>query len=567
MKSKLMFLAMSIVLIIPLFYVLICFNFKLNVFKSTAILNEIANEVLSGSKMKEEVYISAIFAISPFLIAVLNLFTKITKKYGYARWAKLKDIKKIGFKFDDGIPIARFKGRTLYIKDPRSAFIMAAPGAGKSSGVAIPILLNFKHSIIVSDIKGELFNLTSKFREIVLKNKVYCFSPYDKINNTFKFNPFAKKIIENLNFNERLRLVKEFSNVLFVKDKNADSHWIESAKDLFVFFAMYDISKFKESYLYELGRYPKKPKEELLNDEYLENLEAQAEEGIILDEMNEFFKQAADDTDLDPLIRDMARAASRINRKEYQSIVTTYTRTLSVFTDYDVAEATNDMSITYDELRTGNITIYLKMKEKEIATLSPLIRIFIEAVLQNLMEQENSNSKECVLFLMDEFLRFGKLEKIIEQPSLSRGYNIPLYAIGQNEAQVRKFYSQDDLDIISSTCAYNIYFAVNNEKEAERISREIGTYTGKKESESTQSGKLSKSKSSSDEGIRLVSAQDLLNLKKDEMIITVYGHKATPIKAKINYYFKDKKMKNVINKYKLEEDNNAKRARWYKSLF
>jgi type IV secretion system protein VirD4 len=444
---------------------------------------------------------------------------------------------------------------------------MAAPGAGKSSGVAIPILLNFKHSIIVSDIKGELFNLTSKFREIVLKNKVYCFSPYDKINNTFKFNPFAKKIIENLNFNERLRLVKEFSNVLFVKDKNADSHWIESAKDLFVFFAMYDISKFKESYLYELGRYPKKPKEELLNDEYLENLEAQAEEGIILDEMNEFFKQAADDTDLDPLIRDMARAASRINRKEYQSIVTTYTRTLSVFTDYDVAEATNDMSITYDELRTGNITIYLKMKEKEIATLSPLIRIFIEAVLQNLMEQENSNSKECVLFLMDEFLRFGKLEKIIEQPSLSRGYNIPLYAIGQNEAQVRKFYSQDDLDIISSTCAYNIYFAVNNEKEAERISREIGTYTGKKESESTQSGKLSKSKSSSDEGIRLVSAQDLLNLKKDEMIITVYGHKATPIKAKINYYFKDKKMKNVINKYKLEEDNNAKRARWYKSLF
>ncbi|WP_024954370.1 type IV secretory system conjugative DNA transfer family protein [Sulfurospirillum arcachonense] len=554
MKIKIGFLIFSIGAIIPIFYLSICIYFNKNLYSSFQIVNDIYYGFLQGRSLDQKVYLASTYAITPFFLSLFLLVQgKNSKKYGFATWAKLKDIEKIGFSLKGGIPIANFNGKTIYIKDPRSVFIMATPGAGKTAGIAIPILLTFKYSLIVTDIKGELYKLTSKFREMVLKNKIYCFSPYDKKNNTFKFNPFSKKIIKNFTFNERLRLVKEFSNVLFVKDKNADSHWIESAKDLFVFFAMYDITKYNESYLYELGRYPKKAAAELLNDDYMQQLEEAEEEGIIIDEMNLFLKQAAEDTELDPLVRDMARAASRINRKEFQSIVTTYTRTLNVFTDYDVAEATNDMSITYEALRKENITIYLKMKEKDIPTLAPLIRIFIEAVLQNLMDEENSNPHECVPIIADEIIRFGKLEKLIEFPALSRSYNMPLYFIGQNEAQIKKYYSQDDLDIISGTCAYNIYFAVNNEKEAERISKSIGTFTRTKESESTQFNKATGSKSKSDEGYSLVTAQDLLNLKKDEMIITVYGYKARPIKAKINFYFENKKMQKLIKKYTLKE--------------
>ncbi|BDR29130.1 hypothetical protein HSHS1_18910 (plasmid) [Helicobacter suis HS1] len=49
------------------------------------------------------------------------------------------------------------------------------------------------------DIKGELCDLTAKYRQKKFKNKIFVFNPLGD-DNTLKFNPFDKKIVSQLDY-------------------------------------------------------------------------------------------------------------------------------------------------------------------------------------------------------------------------------------------------------------------------------------------------------------------------------------------------------------------------------
>lgn len=111
-----------------------------------------------------------------------------------------------------------WRKRKVYYDAPLSALIVAPPGAGKSAAVALPNLLTLPTSCVVLDIKGELCNMTAGYRQKVLKNEIYVFNPLGKDNN-LQFNPFDKKIVSKMNFNEKKRLVDEIANTIFVDEQ------------------------------------------------------------------------------------------------------------------------------------------------------------------------------------------------------------------------------------------------------------------------------------------------------------------------------------------------------------
>ncbi|MGL2859346.1 type IV secretory system conjugative DNA transfer family protein, partial [Helicobacter pylori] len=104
--------------------------------------------------------------------------------------------------FDKGFCVGLlYKGlnslKPTYYDAPLSTLIIAPPGSGKTAAVAVPNLLNVPSSCVVLDIKGELFDLTAGYRQQVLKNKIFVFDPLGN-DNTLKFNPFDKRIVEKL---------------------------------------------------------------------------------------------------------------------------------------------------------------------------------------------------------------------------------------------------------------------------------------------------------------------------------------------------------------------------------
>lgn len=588
-------------------------------------------ENIGKRKLKSEIWASFFYSLIPLmiLIAILSNVSKFTS-HGKARWASDKDIEDyrfslkkllkdylnlinpknlISFKrfkktvkeclmfglikinpirmnFNKGVILGEyvgfFKKRKVYYDEPLSTFVVAPPGSGKSAGVIIPNLLQLKTSCIVTDIKGELCDLTAGYRQKILKNQIYIFNPLGDDNN-IKFNPFDKRIIEKLNFNQRKRLIYEIANTIFVEEnKNTDSHWIQSAKNLFIFYAIYDISTKGEANFFDIANGVKRDYIKLIDDRYphKKDLYQLDKRGDILvdDEGNRkinldsnperiWYMQVADQkyTDpsleenfieenseeiennlknknyklLDEIVRNEARRLTNINENEFASIKSTFDRVMTIFSDYQVKEATSGMSFEYDDLRKENITIYIKVAQNDIDTLSPLIRIFLESISKNLMTKESKNPNERIYFLLDEFIRFGKMPFITDMPALCRSYNlIPIY-ITQDFAMVEKYYSKEDLRIMNGNIAYRILFRMNDYESAEAVSKEVGNYTRTNRNISTTNKNfLETSSSISKEGVSLISAQDILNLKDDEVVITSTGNKAKPIKLKAYFYYK-----------------------------
>lgn len=572
MRKKITLVLLSLVLIIPIFYIIVCIQFNLDIFDSVGILEDLyMQQFIYKNKLKTEIYGAFAYSVLPLVFSIMYIIGSWKKSsYGYAKFADISYIlKNMKLNLKKGFTFCLLKGKTIKTDDKRSTLVIAAPGTGKTSGIVVPNLLTLSTSAIILDVKGEIEALTSKYRKEKLKNQILIFNPFGN-DNSFYFNPFdkntIKKIIEKrkkqfiedeiddkFDFNIKMELINQTLNVLFKssgKESKEDNHFLDQAKILFKFFAIYDLEKFKETNFFRLMRYPKLSREELLDEETLSKArELEETEEIELDDMKLFFTQVANDTSLDELIRDMARSFERTNTKEFKSIVTTYANKLQVFEDYRVKKVVEDMNLDFEDLRKKNITIYIKLKTKEIDTLSPLITIILETIGKELLDEENDNPNERIDFYLDEFVRFGKNPFLLELPTLSRSYNIPATYLVQTSAQVQKYYSLEDLKILSGSCAYNIIFPINDYDYAKMVSESIGNLTREKQSETSQALKIFGSKNKSEEGYALLTPQDLMNIPNDEVIISVFGHKATPIKGKVNYYFKNRKLRNIVKKY------------------
>ncbi len=240
---------------------------------------------------------------------------------------------------------------------------------------------------------------------------------------------------------------------------------------------------------------------------------------------------------------------AKANDKEFASIKSVYSRFMQVFTSYQVKSATDSMSFEYEDLRADNISLYIKIAQTDIDTLAPLIRILLESIAKNLLLKESKKFEERVYLFLDEFVRFGKLPFLLEMPALSRSYGVVLIFITQSNALTEKYYGREDARIVNSTVAYKIIFKMDDLEYAKQVSEEIGKMTRKTRSHSTEKGQLITGGTSSigKEAWDLLSAQDIMNIDKDEVIILVSGHKAKPLKLKANYYFKNKELLSRIN--------------------
>lgn len=606
--------------------------------------------------MKWQIYFSLFWAIFPPIVFLLALRPK---KYGIshgkARFATKNDIEYYKFtpkmiftfyrakglmnklkclfipfvkinpllniNFDRGFLCGDFVARgifgnkrlPLYQNNALSVLIVAPPGAGKSAAVAIPNLLRLPTSCIVLDIKGELCETSAGFRQQVLNNEIYIFNPFGtpyedkqtgKIrllkDSNIKFNPLARKCVEHLDFPQKKQLVEQIANTIFTSENKSDEHWTNSAKNLFNFYALYDICVKGEATFFSIARGMSRTYKDINrespffekiievnednepildeNGKYKyklgENFEMlyyqqcamqkfaniNLKENWITDMSDEDIQKIAKDNNteiLDITLTDMANKLSQMNENEFASVKSTFNRFMSVFTHKDVAETTSDMSFEYTDMRKKNITLYVKIAQTDIDTLAPLIRILLECFAKNLMTIESNKENERIYLILDEFVRFGKMPFLLEMPALCRSYNIvPLY-ITQSYAQIKKVYGDDDLKIQKGTTAFQILFKMTIVEDAENVAKEVGKFTIQDRSYSTSQNQMFLGGTSSykTEGRELLTAQDILNIPDDEIIIIISGHKAKPIIVKSHYYFKDKQ---DLKKLKIKYDPNYK---------
>jgi type IV secretory pathway TraG/TraD family ATPase VirD4 len=105
-------------------------------------------------------------------------------------WLPLKERRPQNLLDRGGIVLGRFRGKLLRTFETLSALVLAAPGSGKTAGIAVPTILDLgmaAWSLFIYDIKGELYELTSGFRSTL--GPVFRFEP--KGREGARWNPLS----------------------------------------------------------------------------------------------------------------------------------------------------------------------------------------------------------------------------------------------------------------------------------------------------------------------------------------------------------------------------------------
>ncbi len=519
---------------------------------------------IGNPSLKLKAYFALFMLFAPFLLVVIWFFMNrpsSAEDYGSARFARKEDYEKLGISHDKGLILGTLieKDKYKFIRagKPLATLVIASPGSGKTAGIIIPNLLVVPNSCIVFDIKGELYDKTAGFRQEVFKNEIQKFSPFSW-DNTLFYNPFDNKIIKDYDYVLIKKLAEQVATLIFVGEKGKESdHWLVSAKTLFVFWAEYYMQKNKHTTLYEIYQSPKMDYFNMLDERWIDQVMIENPDSGELERNYEvnceklFLQQVSEDESLDTNTRNQANAyIGMLGGTEIGSVKSTFDTFMKVFSNPQVKNATSKMSFTYEDLREKRISLYVVIQTEDIEVLKPLIRIFTESTFIKLMSgAECPDPNKFIYVYLDEFVRFGAMNFVLEAPALCRSYGLlPVY-ISQSYEQISITYGQEKMKVLKNNSGYQVIFTLNSEEDAKATSDLIGDFTHEKASISQSSFDFFKSNvSKSKEAKKLLSPQDLKNLSSDDLIVLIKGFYKLPVPCKVPYWFKNKEWNNPKDK-------------------
>ncbi|PJC14659.1 MAG: conjugal transfer protein TraG, partial [Comamonadaceae bacterium CG_4_9_14_0_8_um_filter_57_21] len=389
------------------------------------------------------------------------------------------------------------KTKTVYLRHggPEHILVFAPTRSGKGVGIVVPTLLSWSESVLVHDIKGENWALTSGFRERVLKQRCLRFSPSE--TDSARFNPLSEIRLDD-------NLVKDVQNVsTMIVDpdgKGLQDHWAKTGFDLMtgviIFVLVSDELEDMQRNLSTVqailsdGGPVRELAERLAADKDSESDEkTKIAEGFraVMEYIRDtgYEKISAGhciDVELVAWKTASQAAQSFLNKasNEASGVLSTALSFLSLYRDPIVAANTSASDFTIESLMQRWTSLYLVVPPSDKDRLKPLLRLVINQVVRRLTEKmefdETGASKSRfphkMLLLIDEFPALGKLEIFEEALAFIAGYGLKALLITQDLSQLTKAYSKDES--ILSNCHIRIAFAPNKIETAELLSKMSG---------------------------------------------------------------------------------------------
>jgi type IV secretion system protein VirD4 len=444
---------------------------------------------------------------------------KVSVHHGSAMWADFKKMATLNYLRPYRKITGPLFGKTtapnrngLYLtngEQPHS-IVVAPTRAGKGVGVVIPTLLTFDGSIVALDVKGELFELTSRARK-ARGDRVFKLSPLDRNGRTHCYNPVLDIVAapRDRQFLETRRLA---TNLIVAKGKGSEG-FIDGARDLFVAGILYCIEKGNPTIgaVYDLFASP--------GEKY--KLFAQlAEESKIPEVQRIFDNMASNDT----------------------KIITSYTSVLgdgglNLWADELIKRATSKSDFSIYNLRRDPTSIFIVVSPNDLEVVSPLVRLFFQQLV-SLLQRDMPEKDETfeVLFLLDEFKHLGKLEAIETAITTIAGYKGRFMFIIQSLAALTGNYEQSGKENFLGNCGLQVFMSTADDETPQYISKAVGEYTYSVKSKSYSIKELFNTNiSMSEQGAALLRPEQIRLLDDDTEIVLIKGQ--PPMKLpKIKYY-------------------------------
>lgn len=409
--------------------------------------------------------------------------------HGTAHFASESEIRTTGLlpglrKAGEGVYVGGWLDKRGYLhylrhNGPEHVVAIAPTRSGKGVGLVVPTLLSWPHSVVVNDMKGELWALTAGWRREAAGNVVLKFDPA-AASGSCAFNP-----LDEIRADE-IYAVGDVQNLVTIivdpDGKGLDSHWTKTAHAFLTGVILYLLHVKKHPGLFDVALALSDPEEPIdkLYDAMLANNHPNAP--------------------IRQVIAGSARDMKNRPDTERGSVLSTAMSFLSLYRDPLIARniGHSDFRIAHLMDHTRPVSLYLVVRPADKDRMKPLMRLIINQIVRVLvrdeMEYEASTKRQKpahrhrLLMLLDEFPSLGRLEIFQEALAYMAGYGLKAYLIMQDISQLRASYGQDES--IISNCHVRVAYAPNRIETAKWLSDMTGTTTVVVEEISTSGKRL-----------------------------------------------------------------------------
>lgn len=483
--------------------------------------------------------------------------------HGTAHWASKPEIEAGGLLQKDGAGAGVFvggwtepkTGHLHYLRHdgPEHIAGIAPTRSGKGVGLVVPTALTWPASMIVNDMKGELWNLTAGWRKEQAGNIVLKFDPAAP-EGSIAFNP-----LDEIRFGTLYEVgdAQNLSTIIVDPDgKGLVDHWAKTSHALLVGVILHQMYKARgegrTTSLYDIAFALSDPERPIgqLWDEMIENKHDEA--GMY------------GTTKVHPAIAGAGRDMKNKPANEAGSVISTAQSFLSLYRDPIVRKNTarSDFHITDLMNSEKPVSLYIIVNADNKDRMKPLMRLILNQIVRVLLRPDITYKngrgvmphKHRLLLLLDEFPSYGKLDVFEEALAYIAGYGIKAYLIMQDIEQLKKAYGPNET--ITSNCHVRSVYAPNKIETGEWMSKMSGVKTETK-IQTTVSGKRFGaiadhfSQIANETQRPLLTADEAMRLKGPEksgdditapgdVVVFVAGH--TPIMGTQSLFFRDPRL-------------------------
>jgi type IV secretion system protein VirD4 len=420
---------------------------------------------------------------------------------GDARFQTAMSLRRDGWFRKKGKILGRFGRKILRVEDDRHHLIIGPTRSGKGACYVVPNALVHEGSMIVTDLKGEIFRSTAGYRKSK-GNQVFLFAPGS--DRTHRYNPLD---FIRPDRGDRTTDIQNMAAILVPEvTESENSIWQATAQQVMAG----AISYINESIHYEGHRN--------------------------LGEVTAFFNSGANLQALMTLIKEHEPYLSRFTMESFNAYIALSERAaasalldiqkaLRPFRNERVVAATSVTDMDLRALKHRPISIYLAPNVTDITLLRPLLALFVQQTLDGLMLEQTERSIP-VYFLLDEFRQLKKMNEITTKLPYVAGYNVKMAFVIQDLKNLDEIYGETSRHSLMGNCGYQLILGANDQVTAESVSKSLGKRTVRYKTESRTIELMGLHRRTKVEQLRerdLMMPQEVRQMPADKMIVLAEG--------------------------------------------
>jgi type IV secretion system protein VirD4 len=362
--------------------------------------------------------------------------------------------------------------------------LVVAPTRGGKGLLATAQLLSWRHSVVVNDIKGELFAQTAGYRSTL--GPVFVIDP---TGVGHRFDPLLAKHTED-------ELFSSATHLLFKADEGDGAIFTQRATVMLtqIFLAAREEGRAPLPYTREIIRLGLPATAERLNT-------------ISPDLATQFLDVAYPDANLAD--RFLLSSWGTLSARMRPLLTETVIRSLAG-ADFNPGDLISS---------SRPVSVYMRWPERDLLALSPLVRLLWGTLIDELVATyDRQAGKNCnpVLLLIDEAGRTA-IPSLADHSTTVVGRGISLWIAVQSLSQLDAVYGRVRAQVLRDNMESQIYYRPSNHETAEYLERCLGRTSQFAHSQTVRDGTHT-SQGLSEQGVPLLTAGEIKQMRDEDII-------------------------------------------------